>query len=40
VNTWHAAGLRGLALDGYLTGVRQRTDDAAHHLITAATNMT
>jgi hypothetical protein len=34
------SGLRGLTLDRYLTGDRQRTDDVAHHLITAATNMT
>jgi hypothetical protein len=34
------SGLRGLALDRYLTGDRQRTDDAAHDLITAATRTT
>jgi AcrR family transcriptional regulator len=38
--TMLVSGLRGLALDRYLTGDRQRTDAAAHHLITAATNMT
>ena len=37
--TMLVSGLRGLALDRYLTGDRQRTDDAAHHLITAATSM-
>lgn len=31
------SGLRGLALDRWLTGERQRTDDAAHRLIAAAT---
>jgi hypothetical protein len=37
--TMLVSGLRGLALDRYLTGDRQRTDDAARGLITAATNM-
>lgn len=32
------SGLRGLALDQYLTGDRQRTDDAAHQLIRATTD--
>jgi hypothetical protein len=32
------SGLRGLALDRYLTGDRERTDDAAHQLIRAATD--
>jgi AcrR family transcriptional regulator len=36
--TMLVSGLRGLALDRYLTGDRQRTDDAARSLITAATN--
>jgi hypothetical protein len=31
------SGLRGLALDRYFTGDRQRTDDAAQQLIRAAT---
>jgi AcrR family transcriptional regulator len=31
------SGLRGLALDRYLTGDRERTDDAAHQLIRSAT---
>jgi AcrR family transcriptional regulator len=31
------SGLRGLALDRYLTGDRRRTDDAAHHLIHTST---
>lgn len=31
------SGLRGLALDRYLTGDRRRTDDAADRLIAAAT---
>lgn len=35
--TMLVSGLRGLALDRYLTGDRQRTDDAARDLITAAT---
>lgn len=34
------SGLRGLALDRYLTGDRQRTDDAARHVIRAATGLT
>lgn len=38
--TMLVSGLRGLALDRYLTGDRRRTDDAAHLLITAATAMT
>jgi AcrR family transcriptional regulator len=36
--TMLVSGLRGLALDRYLTGDRQRTDDAARSLITTATN--
>lgn len=36
--TMLVSGLRGLALDRYLTGDRKRTDDAAHDLIIAATN--
>ncbi|HJP79143.1 MAG TPA: TetR/AcrR family transcriptional regulator [Pseudonocardiaceae bacterium] len=35
--TMLVSGLRGLALDRYLTGDRQRTDDAARDLITVAT---
>lgn len=35
--TMLVSGLRGLALDRYLTGDRQRTDDAARALIAAAT---
>ncbi len=35
--TMLVSGLRGLALDRYLTGDRQRTDDATRELITAAT---
>jgi AcrR family transcriptional regulator len=37
--TMMVSGLRGLALDRYLTGDRRRTDDAAHGLIAAATTM-
>ena len=37
--TMLVSGLRGLALDRYLTGDRQRTDDAAAALIAAATTM-
>lgn len=37
--TMLVSGLRGLALDRYLTGDRQRTDDAATMLIDAATTM-
>ncbi|MEQ4716807.1 helix-turn-helix domain-containing protein [Nonomuraea sp. B19D2] len=35
--TMLVSGLRGLALDRYVTGDRQRTDDAAHLLIRTAT---
>lgn len=38
--TMLVSGLRGLALDRYLTGDRRRTDDAAHRLIIAATTVT
>lgn len=37
--TMLVSGLRGLALDRYLTGDRQRTDDAAHELIRVATDL-
>lgn len=37
--TMLVSGLRGLALDRYLTGDRQRTDDAAARLIGAATTV-
>lgn len=32
------SGLRGIALDRYLTGDSRRTDDAATHLIRTATS--
>lgn len=38
--TMLVSGLRGLALDRYVTRDRQRTDDAAHLLIRAATTST
>lgn len=38
--TMLVSGLRGLALDRYLTGDRQRTDDAARSLIATTTATT